>query len=91
MKTVVDLSLVVKDLDRIPLNLAKKLDRWIAEVEKFGLERVRMRPGWNDHPLHGNRTGQRVIRLNRKWRAVYIVFESEIRIVRIIEVHAHDY
>ena len=42
-------------------------------------------------PLKGDRAGQRAIYLNRKWRAVYVIEGGEVKIVKVIEVHPHEY
>jgi len=47
--------------------------------------------GWHDHTLKGDRAGQRAIYLNKRWRAVYVIEGSEVKIVKVIEVHPHEY
>lgn len=42
-------------------------------VNKAGLEETRKRPGWHDELLLGKRKGQRSIRLNKLWPAIYIM------------------
>jgi len=59
-------------------------------LKKFGLEEVRKVRGWHDHTLKGDRLGQRAIYLNKKWRAVYKI-EVEVKTVKVIEVHSHEY
>lgn len=53
---------------------------------------VRKIPGYHDEPLHGDRRGQRSVRLGRQWRAVYTESESaELIIVMVEEVTPHAY
>jgi hypothetical protein len=45
-----------------------------------------------DKPLHGDRRGQRSIRLSQAYRAIYIETSSgEIELVEILEVTKHEY
>ena len=80
-----------KDLRKVPLFIAAKLDTWIDAVERDGLENIRTIPGYHDEPLHGQRRGQRSIRLNRSYRAIYIVLGDSTKLVRIEEVTKHEY
>ncbi len=82
----------LKDLKRTPLHIQEKFRAWLVAVNKTGLIETRKRPGWHDEPLHGDRKGQRSIRLNKQWRAIYVVKDDdEIEFVEIIEVTPHDY
>lgn len=83
---------VEKRLRKVPRHIAVKLLAWVEAVEEEGLEEVRKIPGYHDEPLRGKRSGERSIRLSRKWRAVYVIVgEDQIEFVRVQEVHAHDY
>ena len=69
-----------------------KLRAWIDDVENNGLEEARRRPGYHDEPLHGERRGQRSVRLNRAWRAIYIVVDGgTVEFVEVEEVNKHVY
>lgn len=64
----------------------------MVAVTKVGLVETRKRPGWHDEPLQGNRKGQRSIRLNKQWRAIYVInIENEVEFVEVIEVNPHEY
>jgi proteic killer suppression protein len=81
-----------KDLKVVPGHIAKKLRFWIALVEQRGLEEVRKIPGFHDETLKGVRAGQRSIRLNQAYRALYqIKVDGSVEFVSIEEVHKHDY
>jgi proteic killer suppression protein len=89
---VVNVTLSVKkSLHKVPLPIKKKLFTWVAAVEERGLNEVRKIPGYHDEPLKGNRQGQRSIRLNKQWRAIYRVINKKIEFVLIEEVTPHDY
>lgn len=82
----------LKDLRGTPLHLQEKFRAWLVAVNKVGLEETRKRPGWHDEPLLGDRKGQRSIRLNKQWRAIYLIKSKEIiEFVAITEVTPHAY
>jgi len=65
---------------------------WTGLVELKGLAEVRKLPGYHDEPLHGRRKGQRSVRLNRLWRAIYVELEDMNAIlVQVEEVTPHAY
>lgn len=81
-----------KDLGKIPDYIKDKLLLWVDDVERIGIQHVRKVPGFHDEALKGDREGQRSIRLNKAYRAIYIESaEKAIIIISIIEVNKHDY
>lgn len=53
---------------------------------------MRKIPGFHDEPLLGKRKGQRSIRLNIAYRAIYVIDKEDvIQFVDILEVNKHDY
>ncbi len=81
-----------KQLTKIPFYIAANLQVWADAVKHDGISEVRKISGYHDEPLHGNRIGQRSIRLNKSYRAIYTELDSgEIHFIEIIEVHKHDY
>ena len=92
MVNIVEVAIhVKKNLHKVPLAIKKKLFTWVAAVEERGLAEVRKIPGYHDEPLKGNRQGQRSIRLNKQWRAIYRMINKKIEFVLIEEVTPHDY
>ncbi len=87
----VDIQAVEKELLKTPKALVIKFQKWVDDIEKYGLEEVRRVRGWHDHALKGGRAGQRAIYLNKQWRAVYVIEGAGVKIVRVIEVHSHAY
>jgi len=87
----VDIRAAEKDLMKTPKALVVKFQKWVDDIEKFGLEEVQEVRGWHDHTLKGDRAGQRAIYLNKKWRAVYKIEGVEVKTVKVIEVHSHEY
>ena len=83
---------VEKQLDRIPDPIARKFRIWVALVEESGIHDTRRYKGFHDEPLKGNRAGQRSVRLNRAYRAIYVEHKSgEVELIEVIEVNKHDY
>jgi len=79
-----------KQLKKLPGYIVRKLQKWAEDVEKFGIEEIRVIPGYHDEPLKGERSGQRSIRLSKAYRAFYIEHDGTI-IIEVIEVNKHDY
>ena len=81
-----------KDLSKLPYVIEAKLWAWVDSVKHSGLRDIRKLSGYHDEPLKGDRKGQRSIRLNRAYRAIYRADESsQIELVEILEVNKHDY
>ena len=81
-----------KDLLKVPVFIREKLLLWVDGVERVGLAHMRKIPGFHDEPLKGSRKGQRSIRLNKAYRAIYTEgHQEELHIVSIIEVNKHEY
>lgn len=64
---------VEKQLGRLPETIVEKFYIWVNAVLRIGLLKTRHRPGLHDEPLMGNRYGQRSVRLNKAYRAIYIL------------------
>ena len=81
-----------RDLDRAPLHIQMALQEWAKSVETDGMLAVRKIPGYHDEPLRGDRRGQRSVRLNRQWRAIYTELATgELAIVTLEEITPHAY
>jgi len=81
-----------KDLAKVPDFIKDKLLLWIDAVERLGINEVRKTPGFHDEPLKGDRKGQRSIRLNKAYRAIYTEDQRKrVHIISIIEVNKHEY
>ncbi|MDF1654140.1 MAG: hypothetical protein P1U34_03420 [Coxiellaceae bacterium] len=81
-----------KQIKKLPGHIILKLAAWIEGIETDGLMYMRTIPGLNDEALKGRRKGQRSIRLNKAYRAIYIIgLKNRIHLVEIIEVNKHDY
>jgi len=80
-----------KQLRKAPHQVQRKLKIWIDAVGLTGLDETRKIPGYHDEPLQ-NKFGRRSIRLNKQWRAEYVLEKDEDgNLVVIMEVHPHEY
>lgn len=83
---------VEKQLKKLPKFIVVKLLGWAKSVELKGLREVRKIPGFHDEPLKGDRLGQRSIRLNQSYRAIYTESsDGSVNLVTIEEVNKHEY
>jgi proteic killer suppression protein len=81
----------LKQLKHTPKYIQEKFRAWLVAIHNIGLRETSKSPGWHDEPLQGERKGQRSIRLNKQWRAIYIMRKDGIEFIEIIEVTPHDY
>jgi len=79
-----------KQIEKLPEHIVRKLQKWAEDVEKFGIEEIRVIPGYHDERLKWGRSGQRSIRLSKTYRAFYIEHDDTI-VIEVIEVNKHDY
>ena len=53
---------------------------------------MRKHKGFHDEPLKGKRRGQRSVRLNRAYRAIYVEREAgKFELIQVLEVNEHGY
>ena len=89
---VVWTSRVTKQLEKLPPHILNKFYAWVTSVKLAGIRETRKHPGFHDEPLHGDRRGQRSIRLNQSYRAIYIEkTEGFYEFIEVIKVSKHDY
>jgi proteic killer suppression protein len=83
---------VAKQIDLLPENIERKFFAWVSSVKLAGLRDTRKSPGFHDEPQKGNRQGQRSVRLNKAYRAIYVQQSDEtIEFIEVIEVNKHEY
>ena len=84
---------VTKSLFKLPVQVRAKLQIWVDQVQHHGLEHVRKTPGYHDEPINaGPHAGQRSIRLNKAWRAFYVIkSDGTAEFVLVEEINKHEY
>ena len=91
-RTVVLSRRAVKQLEKLPEPIVLKFYGWMSAVSRLGIREVRRASGYHDEPLQGRRFGQRSIRLNRAYRAIYVEHTTgEIELIEVLEVNKHEY
>jgi addiction module RelE/StbE family toxin len=79
-----------KQLDRLPLDILKRYEKWKDIVRLSGPLGLRQIKGLNDEALRGEWQGHRSSRLSRQYRVIYRI-ERERVLVEVVSVTAHDY
>lgn len=85
-------NIVSKELKRMPSHIARKFYAWVSAVRLVGLRKVRQSHGFHDEPLSWERRGERSVRLNRAYRAIYRELrDGTLEIIEVLEVTHHEY
>lgn len=80
----------LKEAEKLPKEIQRSLQAWVEDVKENGLLQARKNRGYHDEPLQGKRKGQRSIRLNQAWRAIYKETVKGLEII-IIDINKHKY
>ena len=81
-----------KRLDLCPDYIARKYDYWVDLLQTVGIREARKYKGFHDEPLHGNRRGQRSVRLSKSYRIIYRELDgNRYEVIEILEVNKHEY
>lgn len=92
IKTIKITKNAERDLKKVPKHISLRFQAWVSLVAVDGLTEARKIKGYNDEALKGNRAGQRSIRLNKGYRAIYIIDELQvIHFIEVLEVNKHEY
>lgn len=90
--SIVDYNKARKDLKRTPKHIQAKFFVWISTIETHGLRYTQTLKGYHDEPLKGQRKGERSVRLNIQWRAIYRILKNDqVELVEVLEVNPHEY
>jgi len=81
---------VGRQLQRLPVEILKRYEKWKDIVAISGTQGLRQIRGFNDESLAGEWKGHRSSRLNEQYRVIYRVERDLIR-VEVVNVTAHDY
>jgi addiction module RelE/StbE family toxin len=81
---------VVRVLNRLPLDVLQRYEKWKDIVRLSGPAGLRLIRGFNDEPLRGEWQGYRSSRLNLQYRVIYKV-EREQVYVQVEKLSPHDY
>lgn len=90
MWTIFESKIAQKQLDKIPVHILKRYEKWKDIVKISGPEGLQQIKGFYDHALKGKWQGYRSSYLNETFRVIYWVNRDEV-CVRVVEVNLHDY
>lgn len=77
-------------LDRIPVDILARYEKWKDIVRVSGPQGLRLIKGFQDEVLRGEWKGHRSSRLSQQYRVIYRV-EAERVEVLVVDVTPHDY
>lgn len=77
-------------LERLPVEVRKRYQKWKDIVRFSGPPGLRLIRGLRDEGLRGQWRGHRSSRLNEQYRVIYRVVTQQLR-VEVIDVTPHDY
>jgi len=80
----------VRRLDRLPLEILKRYEKWKDIVRISGPEGLRLIKGFHDEALRGEWRSHRSSRLGLQFRVIYRIVANEIMVL-VIDITAHDY
>lgn len=76
----------------MPHSIQDSFLNWVDRIEKIGIRETRKIKGYHDEPLQGDRKGQKSIRLNRAYRAIYIQRSlGDFKFLEVLEINKHSY
>jgi addiction module RelE/StbE family toxin len=81
---------VVRQLQKLPVEILKRYEKWKDIVEISGPQGLRLIKGFNDEALSGDWKGHRSSRLGQQFRVLYSIEKERIR-VEVVSITAHDY
>jgi addiction module RelE/StbE family toxin len=79
-----------KELKKAPSEVRDSFDAWKNLIEQYGPSGIQRMNGYWDHSLKGEWAGARSSLLNQKWRVIYVVEGSAVRIL-VLKITPHDY
>lgn len=81
---------LARQLKSLPIDILKRYEKWKDIVMISGPKGLRLIKGFHDESLRGEWKGCRSSRLGGKYRVIYEVKASEVR-VQVVNLTAHDY
>jgi len=77
-------------VQRLPVEVLKRYEKWKDIVFVSGPSGLRRIKGFHDEMLRGEWEGHRSSRLGLQYRVIYRVVGAEI-VVEVLDITAHDY
>jgi len=83
-------NLLVKKIERIPVEVLKRYEKWKDIVTISGPNGLKLIKGFHDESLKGKWQGFRSSRLGKQYRLIYKI-ENKKLYVKVIDITPHDY
>jgi len=80
---------VVRQIQKLPLEVLKRYEKWKDIVAISGPQGLRLIRGFNDEGLSGEWKSHRSSRLSQQYRVIYRIERGEIRI-EVVTVTDHE-
>jgi addiction module RelE/StbE family toxin len=77
-------------VQRLPVEILKRYEKWKDIVRISGPAGLRLIKGFHDEALRGEWSGYRSSRLGAQYRVIYRVVAHEV-FVQVIDITAHDH
>jgi addiction module RelE/StbE family toxin len=77
-------------LDRLPIDILARYEKWKDIVRLSGPQGLRLIKGFRDQALRGEWRGHRSSRLSQQYRVVYRVEAEQVEVL-VVDVTPHDY
>ena len=81
---------VTRGLDKVPIEILKRYEKWKDIVQLSGPSGLRLIKDFRDEALRGEWKGHRSSRLGQQYRVIYIIEREEV-VVKVVNLTAHDY
>jgi len=81
---------MTRRVQRLPIEVLKRYEKWKDIVRASGPAGLRLIKGFHDEALRGEWKGHRSSRLGVQYRVIYQIVAQEI-LVEVIDITAHDY
>jgi len=83
-------NLLAKKIEKIPVEILKRYEKWKDIVTISGPNGLRLIKGFHDESLKGKWQGFRSSRLGKQYRLIYKI-ENKKLYVKVIDITPHDY
>lgn len=81
---------ISRRLQRLPLEIRKRYEKWKDVVSISGPPGLRLIKGFHDETVRGEWAGHRSSRLGDQYRVIYRIEDREV-LVLVVDIMAHDY
>jgi len=81
---------LTRRIQRIPVEVLKRYEKWKDIIHISGPDSLRLIKGFHDEALRGKWKGHRSSRLGLQYRVIYRIVGHEV-LVEVVDITPHDY